>query len=190
MFAFAFYDAQDDTLLVARDRFGMKPMYYCETDAFVASRRKSKRFRPWLPFEAEPYSISSYLLGLAGRRKDSRSTRASRRSVRGIRHLAARAHLTSVDTLPRSRSSWTATRIQELRVRLRGSSWIGWNSSSSRASSATVRRRAGRSVLQRRRRFLADRGDGGEGPTTSPSSTPTSSDRGASTRRRARSASI
>ena len=66
MFAFAFYDAEDGTLLVARDRFGMKPMYYCETDAFVAVSSEVKGFRPWLRFEAEPFSISSYLLGFGG----------------------------------------------------------------------------------------------------------------------------
>jgi asparagine synthase (glutamine-hydrolysing) len=31
MFAFAFFDTQTDTLLIARDRFGMKPLYYAET---------------------------------------------------------------------------------------------------------------------------------------------------------------
>jgi asparagine synthase (glutamine-hydrolysing) len=66
MFAFAFYDAHLGTLLVARDRFGMKPLYYSETEDFVAVASELKAFRPWVPFEPEPFSISSYLLGFGG----------------------------------------------------------------------------------------------------------------------------
>lgn len=66
MFAFAFYDTQEDTLIVARDRFGMKPMYYCAGDEFFACASEIKALRPWLPFEAEPFSITSYLLGFGG----------------------------------------------------------------------------------------------------------------------------
>ena len=66
MFAFAFYDTHEETLLVARDRFGMKPLYYCDDDGFFACASEVKALRPWTRFEAEPYSISSYLLGFGG----------------------------------------------------------------------------------------------------------------------------
>lgn len=35
-FAFAFYDAQEHTLLLARDRFGQKPLLYASTNQYVA----------------------------------------------------------------------------------------------------------------------------------------------------------
>lgn len=66
MFAFAFYDSREDTLTVARDRFGMKPLYYCEGDGFFAVASEVKAFAPWLPLEPEPFAISSYLLGFGG----------------------------------------------------------------------------------------------------------------------------
>ena len=66
MFAFAFYDTLEGRLLIARDRFGMKPMYYCEAGGFVAVASEVKALRPWMPFEADVFSISSYLLGFGG----------------------------------------------------------------------------------------------------------------------------
>jgi asparagine synthase (glutamine-hydrolysing) len=66
MFAFGFYDTVEHTLLVARDRFGMKPLYYREGEDFFAISSEVKGFGPWIPFEAEPFSIASYLLGFGG----------------------------------------------------------------------------------------------------------------------------
>jgi asparagine synthase (glutamine-hydrolysing) len=115
MFAFAFYDAQDGTLLVARDRFGMKPLYYCETDAFVAVASEVKAFRPWLPFEPEPYSISSYLLGFGGPTKGFTF-------YKGIKALAPGEFVTwrrgapaAVDTFASIAEFLDGDRIQELR---------------------------------------------------------------------------
>jgi asparagine synthase (glutamine-hydrolysing) len=66
MFAFGLYDTKEETLLVARDRFGMKPLYYCETDGFFAFSSEVKAFKPWVQLEPEPFSISSYLMGFGG----------------------------------------------------------------------------------------------------------------------------
>lgn len=43
MFAFAVYDAERGTLAAARDRFGEKPLYFCETDdaVYLASELKA-----------------------------------------------------------------------------------------------------------------------------------------------------
>jgi asparagine synthase (glutamine-hydrolysing) len=66
MFALGFYDTKEETLLVARDRFGMKPLYYCQTDEFFAFASEVKAFKPWVRLEPEPFSISSYLMGFGG----------------------------------------------------------------------------------------------------------------------------
>lgn len=66
MFAFGFYDTQKHTLLLARDRFGMKPLYYSEDNSSFIFGSEIKSLRPWIGFEADPLSISSYLLGFGG----------------------------------------------------------------------------------------------------------------------------
>jgi asparagine synthase (glutamine-hydrolysing) len=115
MFAFAFYDAHEHTLLVARDRFGMKPMYYCETDAFVAVASEVKAFRPWLPFEAEPYSISSYLLGFGGPTKGFTFYKGIKAVGPGEFVTWRRGGPTSVDTFASIAEFLDRDRIQELR---------------------------------------------------------------------------
>lgn len=58
MFALAFWDAVERTLLLARDRYGVKPLYYCESAVFVcfASEQKAilehPKFRRSLDKEA------------------------------------------------------------------------------------------------------------------------------------------
>jgi asparagine synthase (glutamine-hydrolysing) len=66
MFAFAFYDTRNSSLILARDRFGIKPLYiYDGEDAFVFSS-EIPAMRPWIPFEADTFSISAYLQGFGG----------------------------------------------------------------------------------------------------------------------------
>jgi asparagine synthase (glutamine-hydrolysing) len=66
MFAFALYDTRERSLLLARDRFGIKPLYvYDEEDAFVFSS-EIPAMRPWVPFEPDTFSISAYLQGFGG----------------------------------------------------------------------------------------------------------------------------
>ena len=42
IFAFGFYDALTGTLIVARDRYGVKPIYYLESDLFFAFASEQK----------------------------------------------------------------------------------------------------------------------------------------------------
>ena len=66
MFAFSFYDKKKGKVTLARDRFGMKPLYlYQDEDKFLFSS-EVKAFRPWIDFEINPFSLSSYLLGFGG----------------------------------------------------------------------------------------------------------------------------
>jgi len=63
MFAFALYDQHERLLTVARDRFGIKPLYvYDQQDLFIFASEIGA-MRPWIRFEPDLLSISSYLQG-------------------------------------------------------------------------------------------------------------------------------
>lgn len=63
MFAFALYDAKRTALLVARDRLGIKPLYYTQTgETFVcASEIKALLALPVVPRELDASSLREYL---------------------------------------------------------------------------------------------------------------------------------
>ena len=62
MFAFAFWDNATEELLIARDRIGIKPLYYSITDGDLvfASELKALLVHPAISREIEPLSISKY----------------------------------------------------------------------------------------------------------------------------------
>lgn len=66
MFSLAFYDVREHTILLARDRFGMKPMYYCMQEGVLLFASEVKAFRPWLPLDVDRFSVGAYLLGFGG----------------------------------------------------------------------------------------------------------------------------
>lgn len=66
MFAFALYDSQNKSLLLARDRFGIKPLYVYEDDQVLLFSSEIKAMRPWVTLTENPFSITSYLLGTSG----------------------------------------------------------------------------------------------------------------------------
>lgn len=46
MWAFAIHDNTNNTIFLSRDRFGIKPLYYCETDHFFAFGSEIKQLLP------------------------------------------------------------------------------------------------------------------------------------------------
>ena len=69
MFAFGLYDRQEKSLLLARDRYGVKPLFVYDTpDAFMFAS-EIRALRPWMKFEPDLLSISSFLSGFAGPHK-------------------------------------------------------------------------------------------------------------------------
>lgn len=66
MFAFALYDKKEDSLLIARDRFGIKPLYiYSDAEKFIFAS-EIKAMQSWVPAAPDMFSISSYLQGFGG----------------------------------------------------------------------------------------------------------------------------
>lgn len=63
MFALAFYDRQEESLLLARDAFGIKPLYYTETDSFflASSSSRSLAVSGLVSTEIDPEQIDHYL---------------------------------------------------------------------------------------------------------------------------------
>ncbi len=63
MFAFAIWDTKKQRLMMARDRFGQKPLLYAELDGqfMFASELKSLRQNPQLPVKINPSTIHRYI---------------------------------------------------------------------------------------------------------------------------------
>ncbi len=62
MFAFALYDTQERTLLLARDRFGIKPLVIYDDESQFLFASETKAFRPWVDLKPDPLAISTYLV--------------------------------------------------------------------------------------------------------------------------------
>jgi len=63
MFAFALWDARRRRLLLARDRLGIKPLYYVEAGGTLAfaSELRALLALPWLPREVDSLALVQYL---------------------------------------------------------------------------------------------------------------------------------
>jgi asparagine synthase (glutamine-hydrolysing) len=62
MFAFALWDAKERKLLLGRDQFGIKPLYYAQAGGkfYFASELKALRLAPGLCGELDPLAIDRY----------------------------------------------------------------------------------------------------------------------------------
>ncbi len=62
MFAFALWDPRDESLFCARDRFGMKPLYYAQSDGVLHLASECKALLPFLPrIETDTEGLRDYL---------------------------------------------------------------------------------------------------------------------------------
>ena len=81
MFAFALWDERDQTLLVTRDRFGIKPMYYTVIDDVLYCASEIKALLPFLSsIETDEEGLRDYLT--------FQFTLANKTLFRGVRELA------------------------------------------------------------------------------------------------------
>jgi len=66
MFAFALYDSHDRTLVLGRDRFGIKPLFVHDSAQAFVFGSEFMAMRPWLsPLAPDRLSIASFLFGAA-----------------------------------------------------------------------------------------------------------------------------
>ncbi len=70
MFGLAFVDQQEGSVLLARDRFGMKPLYWStqtiEGEQALLFGSEVKSFEPWMDLEPDMNSLSAYLMKFGG----------------------------------------------------------------------------------------------------------------------------
>lgn len=66
MFSFALYDCRERTVLLARDRFGMKPLFVYEDDSRFMFASETKALKPWLDLRPDRFMIGAYLLNFRG----------------------------------------------------------------------------------------------------------------------------
>ena len=89
MFAFALHDLQRGELILARDRLGIKPLYYCHDSRGLAFASEIKALLPWLGTpEVNPHGLAQFL--------QSNFTCAPQTLLQGVAKLPP-AHLARID---------------------------------------------------------------------------------------------
>lgn len=66
MFAFALWDRDTESLTLARDRFGMKPLFLLDDGDTFAFASEPRAFRPWRQPKPDRFALSAYLIGTSG----------------------------------------------------------------------------------------------------------------------------
>lgn len=63
MFAFALYDAVEKRLLLGRDRYGIKPLNYINTENKFVFCSEIRPLRHWHKFRENPYTVAAFING-------------------------------------------------------------------------------------------------------------------------------
>lgn len=71
MFAFAFYDKRERSLFLARDRFGIKPLFLYQDDGQLLFASEVKAFEPWITLRPNGFQMIRYLMGFRQPARDS-----------------------------------------------------------------------------------------------------------------------
>ena len=93
MFAFALHDSRRGEVILARDRLGIKPLYYCHDSRGLAFASEIKALLPWLGKpEVDPVGLAQFL--------QSNFTSAPQTLMRGVNKLPP-GHMARIDTRAR-----------------------------------------------------------------------------------------
>lgn len=115
IFAAAIHDLQQQKLHLVRDRFGVKPLYYFETDKALLFASEAKVILNWLPqFRISGRALSQYMLYGHATGTDG--------FVEGLKRLAPGQHLViDIDSgkIVERRSFWTVGQLEETRISTR-----------------------------------------------------------------------
>lgn len=66
MFAFALYDRLAKTVVLARDRIGIKPLFIYEDDSYFVFASEVKALKPWITLRPDFPTVSAFLYGFNG----------------------------------------------------------------------------------------------------------------------------
>jgi asparagine synthase (glutamine-hydrolysing) len=66
MFAFALHDVEDRSLVLARDRFGIKPLFVHDGESSFVFSSEVRAMRSWVALEPDALTVSAYLRGFNG----------------------------------------------------------------------------------------------------------------------------
>lgn len=114
MFAFALYDKVTKTLILARDRFGIKPLVIYEDDDRFIFSSEVQAMRPWVEFQPDLFSISAFLHGFHGPTKDYSFFRNIKLLPPGIVLKLRRGGTPEYDRFFALQEFWDATQAEEL----------------------------------------------------------------------------
>jgi asparagine synthase (glutamine-hydrolysing) len=71
MFAFAFYDAQQQRVTLARDRFGIKPLHLYRDSNRIMFASEVKAMKPWVDLRPNSFEMIRYLMNCGAPVRDS-----------------------------------------------------------------------------------------------------------------------
>jgi asparagine synthase (glutamine-hydrolysing) len=114
MFSFCLWDRVSRSAVLARDRFGTKPLFLYEGDQFVAFASELKALRPWIAFEADPFTVVSYLSGFGGPMQGQTFLRDIRAVGGGRAVEVAGGRVSSERSFFALPDFWDADRVREL----------------------------------------------------------------------------
>jgi asparagine synthase (glutamine-hydrolysing) len=70
MFALGLHDVEGRELVLARDRFGIKPLYLYDDGRLFLFASEPQALQPWVTLDPDDYTISCYLMGFGGPTRD------------------------------------------------------------------------------------------------------------------------
>ncbi|MBI3432364.1 MAG: asparagine synthase (glutamine-hydrolyzing) [Hydrogenophilales bacterium] len=113
MFAFALHDVRRGELILARDRLGIKPLYYCHDSRGLAFASEIKALLPWqgMP-EVDPHGLAQFL--------QSNFTCAPQTLLQGVNKLQP-GHLARIDARTlrlETHAYWSPLQVAPLELKL------------------------------------------------------------------------